>query len=76
MPSPSIEIQIEGMTCAHCQRAVEQAISRVKGVDRVAVDLQLGKATVSGTCDQPAVLAAIEDEGYTGRILPAKAHHG
>jgi copper chaperone CopZ len=55
MSNASTEMKIKGMTCSHCKRAVEQAISKVQGVDRVDVDLQLG---------------AVEEEGYSAQIVP------
>lgn len=76
MTYSSTEIKIGGMTCSHCQRAVEQAIARVKGVDRVDVDLAIGKAIVVGNARDAALIAAVEDEGYTAQIVSAIEHHG
>jgi len=59
-------LTIEGMTCPHCVKAVEDALAGVDGVDRVAgVDLDTGKAEVEGDASAAALVAAIEDEGYT-----------
>ncbi len=38
--------QIQGMSCNRCRDHVEDALSKVKGVDKVSVDLQQAKATV------------------------------
>jgi copper chaperone len=76
MSNSSTEIKIEGMTCSHCKHAVEQAITKVQGVDRVEVDLQLGKAIVHGSIDESALIAAVEDEGYSAQIFPASNHRG
>ena len=35
----SLRLKISGMTCVMCSRAVEQALSRVKGVSSVKVSL-------------------------------------
>jgi copper chaperone len=58
------ELKIEGMTCGHCQKAVENALSGVAGVQKVEVDLAGGKARVEGTADLAALLAAVKEEGY------------
>ena len=76
MPNSETEIKIGGMTCSHCQRAVEQAITNVKGVERVDVDLSLGKATVIGSAEEAALIAAVEDEGYTAKVVSSHEHHG
>jgi copper chaperone CopZ len=58
--------QVTGMTCAHCQRAVTDEVSRVPGVAGVTVDLASGAVTV--TADQPIdrveIAAAIDEAGY------------
>ncbi len=61
--------EIKGMTCEHCLRAVERALSRVPGVQRVrALDLASGRAEIDpGAPDEAAVVAAIRDVGYAAR---------
>ncbi len=39
-------IKIDGMMCMHCQAKVEQALSGIKGVKSVTVDLENKQATV------------------------------
>jgi copper chaperone len=58
---------VKGMTCGHCVRAVEGAVGGLDGVQKVAVDLKGGKASVSYepakvTVDR--IIAAIKEEGY------------
>jgi copper chaperone len=58
--------EIKGMTCNHCVMAVTKALGKVPGVTKVEkVDLASGKATIEGTADEQAILAAITNEGYT-----------
>ncbi len=57
-------LNIEGMTCGHCKKAVEDALGRVPGVTKVDVDLDAGKATVEGG-DLNALITAVSEEGYT-----------
>lgn len=60
--------KIEGMTCQHCVRAVERALTKVPGVEAVrGVDLAQGVAQIEGSPDEQAVLAAIRGEGYEAR---------
>lgn len=57
-------LNIAGMTCDHCQRAVKGALESVEGVQSAAVDLGTGTAQVEGTADLSALVAAVEEEGY------------
>ncbi|MES1934783.1 CopZ family metallochaperone [Salinisphaera hydrothermalis] len=63
------KLKIEGMSCQHCVKAVDTALSDVPGVDRVvAVRLDEGEAEVEGTADTKALIAAVEEEGYEARV--------
>jgi len=64
------ELNVSGMTCGHCQTAVTKALKSVEGVTGAQVDLASGKATVSGTPDPQALIAAIIDEGYGAQVAP------
>ncbi|AMV30592.1 Copper chaperone CopZ [Pirellula sp. SH-Sr6A] len=63
--------QIVGMTCGHCKRAVESAIQSTQGVREVRVELDAGKATVTGRFPDDAIVASVEDAGYTATLLNA-----
>jgi copper ion binding protein len=57
---------VEGMTCDHCVKAITGEVTRLEGVDAVAVDLSAGTVRVSGDAvDDAAVAAAIDEAGYT-----------
>lgn len=62
-------LQIRGMTCGHCVRAVTKALQGVAGVENVSVDLGAGQARVSGAADAAALVRAIENEGYDVKLL-------
>jgi len=62
------ELNVSGMTCGHCQTAVTKALKSVEGVTGAQVDLASGKATVTGTPDPQALVAAIVDEGYGAQV--------
>jgi len=62
----SVHLNIEGMTCEHCVRAVDTRLRKTPGVqvDKVvvgAVDLHYDRSKV--TLDE--ISEAISDEGYT-----------
>ncbi|MBB3082223.1 heavy-metal-associated domain-containing protein [Geodermatophilus sabuli] len=63
-------VQVSGMTCAHCERAVTEEISRVAGVRSVAVDLARGTVTVDvdSAVDRADIAAAVDEAGYA--LLP------
>jgi copper chaperone len=71
MDKEVIEVLIDGMTCSHCQRAVENAIAALPGVNDVRVDLQHGKATIHGFVSDEALLRAIRNEGYDANVVQA-----
>jgi copper chaperone CopZ len=56
--------EVTGMTCGHCQTAVETEVGAVPGVTGVDVDLAAGRVEVHGDADDGAVRAAIEEAGY------------
>lgn len=58
---------VTGMTCAHCERAVTQAIQALDPQARVEVDLATGTVRVEGTPSEQQIRAAIEEEGYQVR---------
>ena len=57
-------IKIEGMSCRHCQAAVEKALKAVPGVQTAAVDLANKQATVTGSAPLAALREAVEEAGY------------
>ena len=60
----SMIYEVIGMTCGHCQRAVEDEVGAVIGVTGVEVDLATGRVEVHGDADDTAVRVAIEEAGY------------
>ena len=58
-------LSIEGMSCGHCVAHVTQALTHVKGVTNVQVDLASRIASVEGEgLDDGALTAAVKDAGY------------
>lgn len=60
-----IKLQVDGMSCEHCVRAISQALAAVPGVQHVEVSLERGEAVIEGEAEVSALIAAIVDEGYT-----------
>lgn len=60
----TIQLQIGGMTCGGCVKAVTNALARVPGVISVDVDLAGGRANVAGEAALPALLAAVTQAGF------------
>jgi copper chaperone len=61
-----IELKVTGMTCGHCEAAVNKALAAVPGVARVVkVNRDEERVVVEGNAEVQALIAAIEEEGYT-----------
>lgn len=61
----TIDIPVDGMTCASCVGRVEKAITAVPGVSAAAVNLATGKARVTlAGADTGAIADAIRSAGY------------
>lgn len=56
---------VQGMTCAHCVRAVTNAIQEEDPAAQVQVDLAKGEVRVQSQLDNGQVTGLIEREGYT-----------
>ncbi|WP_175922587.1 heavy metal translocating P-type ATPase [Burkholderia latens] len=68
-PAPAvatIELDIDGMTCASCVSRVEKALAKVPGVARASVNLATERATVDAAPDvsAPQLAAAVQQAGY------------
>ena len=72
-------LRIDGMTCASCVGRVEKALLAVPGVLDASVNLALDSATVHGSAQPAALVAAVRQAGYDAtdaaapRAAPAQA---
>ncbi len=57
-----MKLNVEGMTCGHCERSITRAVATLGGTARV--DLAAGTVDVEGVDDFARVQAVIESEGY------------
>lgn len=62
-----IELNVNGMSCSHCENAVKKAVSALEGVTKVDVDIPGKKVAIEYQADKVTpddFKAAIEDQGY------------
>ncbi|RDI45547.1 copper chaperone CopZ [Falsibacillus pallidus] len=60
-------LNVQGMSCGHCEKAVKSALGELDGVQNVDVSLKDGKVEVEFDSSKATVAAmkdAIEDQGY------------
>lgn len=60
-------LQVTGMTCGHCEKAVKTALLNLEGVSEVNVSLKDGKVMVGHDLNKASVgklKEAVEDQGY------------
>lgn len=65
VPLQTTKLAIGGMKCAGCVGRIEQALSGVPGVVQASVNLAMERATVTGTAQPQALIAAVLGEGKT-----------
>ena len=63
--------KVSGMSCAHCVRAVTDAVKSVDAAAEVDVDLDQGRVVVRGAASADRIAQAIRDEGYQAEPLAA-----
>ena len=65
----SVEFQVTGMSCGHCEAAIRSELAEVDGVESVEVSAQTGRLVVTGDADAAAVIAAVDEAGYQAAVL-------
>lgn len=58
------QLQVKGMSCQHCVKAVTKAIQAQDPAATVSVELPQGQVTVQTVLSREATAQAISDEGY------------
>jgi len=58
-------LTVEGMSCGHCEQTVEEALREVEGVTDATADHEAEQVTVDGDVEVAALVAAVEEAGYT-----------
>lgn len=63
----NVTLNVKGMSCGHCVKAVEGSVGALDGVNEVKVNLEQGKVDVTYN-EQQVTLAqikeTIDDQGY------------
>lgn len=55
---------VPGVSCGHCQAAIEGEVGKLVGISSVRVDLDTKTVTVEGDAPEDDVIAAIDEAGY------------
>ncbi|WP_029332398.1 heavy metal translocating P-type ATPase [Exiguobacterium oxidotolerans] len=70
--SKTIELNIEGMTCAACSARIEKVLNRMDGVDAtVNLPLETARIAVPDELDEQAIIDKIKKVGYGATIKSA-----
>lgn len=74
VPRQTVELSIDGMTCASCVGRVERALSKVPGVSSVSVNLANERAHLEllGQVDTQTLLDAVSKAGYSASVWQAE----
>ena len=75
VPQQTVELVIEGMTCAACSTRIEKVLNRLPGVEAV-VNLAAERARiryVPGMADPALLMAAIDKAGYKALLADDKS---
>ncbi|PWK44102.1 heavy metal translocating P-type ATPase [Pseudomonas sp. B21-040] len=70
VPRHTLELSIDGMTCASCVGRVERALAKVPGVKSVSVNLANERAHLEllGHVDPQTLIAAVTKAGYSASV--------
>ena len=71
VPAATVELAVDGMTCASCVGRVERALLAVPGVSQASVNFATERATVRGVAAVEALVAAIDKVGYAAHPIEA-----
>jgi Cu+-exporting ATPase len=75
VPQQTVELSIEGMTCAACSTRLEKVLNRLPGVE-AAVNLAAERARIRylpGVADPAMLIAAVEKAGFKARLADDKS---
>lgn len=61
----TITLQVEGMSCGHCVRAVTKAIQALDKAAKVDVDLAAKRVVAETTLPRADLVRAVEEEGFS-----------
>ena len=64
----TLHLEVQGMSCGGCVKSVTAALTHLAGISTVDVDLQAGRATVTGDFPQGGVQGRGEDHVEDGPL--------
>jgi len=71
--SQKATIQVDGLSCPFCAYGLEKNLKKVKGIESVAIDMKIGKATViiesDRHVDDQTLRQAVKKAGFTARDI-------
>jgi copper chaperone len=62
-----VTLNVEGMSCGHCVKAVEGSVGELQGVSAVKVNLQEGSVDIEFNASEvglDVIKETIDDQGY------------
>ena len=65
----SVQLLLDGMTCASCVNKVQKALNSVQGVENARVNLAERSALVTGTAQPDDLINAVVKAGYGAEII-------
>lgn len=67
-------IEVTGMHCQHCAKAVEDEIKKIDGVGKVKADPEKNSAivTMKGEVSDELLIKAVEEAGFTPGVITIK----
>lgn len=63
-----VELRVR-LDCSGCERKVRNAVSKLKGVETVDIDMKQGKVTVTGYVEKKKVLKAVRSTGKSAELI-------
>lgn len=63
----NVILQVNGMSCGHCVKAIEGSVGELHGVANVSVDLEHAQVTVqfdAGVISLDEIKEVIDEQGY------------
>lgn len=63
----NVTLNVKGMSCGHCVKAVEGGVGALAGVEKVTVNLEAGQVNVAYDNEKVSleqIKEAIDDQGY------------
>lgn len=63
----NVTLNVSGMSCGHCVKAVEENVGKLNGVNSVKVDLETSKVEIAFESEKlslDTIKETIDDQGY------------